>query len=218
MDILLLCDDMWHPGEAVSYGLKFLKEQGHCYDTIMDAKDIVTPELLSGYEAVIIAKGNALTGANSQAPWFEKGVTLVGPEGYRRYVENGGGLLFLHGGATFRREQCPDMLELLGVEFLGHPRQCPVKLQIKDKGHPIMRGVSEFTILQDEHYQMKVLADDMQVFAQTVSGAGAYPAGMARDIGRGRVCVLTPGHNAFVLNQPEYQRVILNALEWLKGK
>ncbi len=215
MNILLLCDDYWHPGETVRYGLRFLTEQGHTVDTVMDAKDIVTPELLREHDVTIIAKGNALNGANHEAPWFEEGVTYVGPEGYKQYVEEGGAVLVLHAGATFRPEQCPAMGDFLGARFITHPRQCPVEFHVKNAGHPIMAGITDFTFPQDEHYQMEVLSEELEVFAETSSAAGTFPAGLARELGAGRLCILTPGHNAFAISYPAYQKVISNALRWL---
>jgi len=215
MKILLLCDDLWHPGETVQYGLRWLTEQGNTVHAVMDAKDIVTPELLREHDVTVIAKGNALNGANHEAPWFEEGVTYVGPEGYKRYTEEGGGVLILHAGATFQPEECPAMTEFIGVRFVTHPRQCPVEFHVKDAAHPIMEGVSDFTFPQDEHYQIEVRSDKLEIFAETSSAAGRFPAGLCRKLGNGRLCVLTPGHNAFVLSHPAYQKVIGNALRWL---
>lgn len=215
MKILLICDDLWHPGETVRFGLSFLIEQGHTLDTVMDAKDIVTPELLKSYDAVIIAKGNALNGANSKAPWFEDGITYVDPNGYKKYVEEGGAILALHAGVTFTPERCPDMSAFLGTRFVKHPPQCPVDFKVVKPDHPIMKGIQNFTFPQDEHYQIEILYDNPDIFAETESAAGSFPAGLARTYGEGRLCILTPGHNAFAINVPEYQKVILNSINWI---
>ena len=218
MKVLLLCDDLWHPGETVQYGLNFLVDKGYTLDTVMDAKDIVTPELLRSYDAIIIAKGNALTGANSTAPWFEDGITFVPPEGYKQYVEAGGAVIAMHSGVTYSPERCPGMSDFLGTCFKGHPPQCPVKFRVTTPTHPIMKGIENFTFPQDEHYQIDILCDDAEVIFETVSEAGTFPAGIVRQIGKGRLCILTPGHNAFAINYPAYQKVILNALDWVTGK
>lgn len=213
MKVLLLCDDLWHPGEAVRFGLDFLVEQGHSITTVMDAKDIVTPELLRAHDAVIIAKGNALNGANAQAPWFEDGITYVDPKGYQRYVEEGGAMLVLHAGVT--AHGCQAMTDFLGVKFVTHPPQCPVEFRVTDPESPIMDGVEAFTLPQDEHYQIEVLSDRLHIFAETVSNGRSYPAGLSRDYGNGRLCILTPGHNAFTISYPPFRKVICNALRWV---
>ncbi len=218
MKILLLCDDRWHPGETVRRGLDFLAEQGHTVDVVMDAKDIVTPALLRENDVTIIAKGNSLNGGNYEAVWFEEGVTYTGPAEYKSYVEEGGAVLVLHAGATFQPAECPGMTDFLGARFITHPRQCPVEFHVKDPRHPVMEGISDFTFPQDEHYQMEVLSKELDIFAETSSAAGTFPAGFSRKMGKGRLCILTPGHNAFAIDHPEYQKVILNALHWLTGK
>lgn len=218
MKVLLLADDLWHPGETVRYGLNFLVEKGYTLDLIMDAKDIVTPELLKEYDAVIIAKGNALNGANSKAPWFEDGITWVDPNGYKKYVEEGGAILFLHAGTTYNINRCPDMANVLGTSFISHPPQCPVDFKVTNPDHPIMKGVTDFTFPQDEHYQLDILNDELDIFAETISSAGAQPAGMTRTYGDGRICILTPGHNAFAINVPGFQTVVINALDWITKK
>lgn len=215
MKILLICDDLWHSGEAARFGLSFLAEQGHTIDTVYDAKDIITPEYLSTHDVTIIAKGNSLTSANHTAPWFEEGITWVDPTGYQKYVEEGGGVIFLHAGTTFHGDNCPAMSAFLGVEFKGHPPQCPVEFHVTNPDHPVMKGISDFTFPQDEHYQIEITAKDLEVFAESKSTAGSFPAGLGRELGNGRVCVLTPGHNAFAINYPEYQKVINNALDWV---
>lgn len=215
MKVLLICDDLWHPGETVRYGLNFLTEKGHVLDVVMDAKDIVTLQLLREYDAVIIAKGNALNGANAQAPWFEEGITYVDPNGYKKYVEEGGAILVMHAGATYTSERCPSMSAFLGTRFITHPPQCPVEFKVANANHLIMEDIHNFTFPQDEHYQIEILDERLEVFAQTSSPAGTFPAGLSREYGNGRLCILTPGHNAFAINYPEYQKVLLNALDWI---
>lgn len=213
MKLLLIADDYWHPAEVLTRGLAFLRENGHTLDVVMDAKDIVTADMLRAYDTVIIAKGNALVNGNQHA-WFDDGVTLVGPSGYREYVENGGSLLALHAGISFTREDCPEMTDFLGAAFLMHPKQCPVEIRLTLPGHPVCEGVSDFRIRQDEHYFIERTEGEGAVFAESVSAHGVQPAGIARTLGKGRLCLLTPGHNMYVYQNPMFQRLLLNAVEW----
>ena len=43
MNILLLCDDLWHPGEVVTRGLRPLQKLGYALDVVTAPKDILTP-------------------------------------------------------------------------------------------------------------------------------------------------------------------------------
>ncbi|MGI6315256.1 MAG: ThuA domain-containing protein [Christensenellales bacterium] len=217
MNILVLCDDLWHPGEVIRRGLTPLEKEGFTLDFVCDAKDILTKSMLDDYDVIISAKGNALNCGNASAPWFEDEVTAVMPEDFRAWTEAGGGFIALHAGNTYSMARRPDMASFIGNEFLGHPRQCPIGLEITAE-HPVTAGVKNFTF-RDEHYQLKMLAEDARPLFDTVSEAGGrQPGGYVREMGKGRLCVLTPGHNCAVLRHPLFQRLLSNAIRWCGKK
>lgn len=220
MKILVLCDDIWHPAEVIERGMACLKktEYGKEYefDYVMDARDILTPELLREYPVVVNAKGNNLTSGND-ALWMGDGISEVGPEELRAYVEAGGGLLSLHSGNSFRAATCPGYTQLVGNSFVKHPARCEVRLLITQR-NPITEGVEDFSV-RDEHYELDHLTDDRDEFMISESDAGGrQTAGYTRQIGQGRICVLTPGHILSVFENPQYQRLICNAVEWCAGR
>ena len=215
MKILILCDDKWHPAEVVERGLAFLAEEGHALDFVRDAKDILTPAFLGRYPVVINAKGNALTGAND-APWFEEGVTEAGPEELREYVEAGGGFLSLHAGNSFKAEENKAYTDFVGNSFVKHPPRCTVRVTV-DRTHPVTEGVHDFEI-RDEHYELEHLAADILPLLSTVSESGGkQTGGYVRSIGKGRLCVLTPGHILSVWENEEYRKLVRNAVFWCAG-
>jgi len=89
MKVLVICDDIWHPGEVIARGLKPLEKKGYELDVVMAAKDILTKDMLYEYEVIINCKTNSHSPGNASAPWFESGVTAVMPEDFREYVEAG---------------------------------------------------------------------------------------------------------------------------------
>ena len=68
--------------------------------------------------------------------------------------------------------------------------------------------------MRDEHYIMEI--DDLEAnhFLSTTSEHSAQSGGWLREEGDGRVCVLTPGHNAEVWLHPEFQTLLRNGLLW----
>lgn len=218
MKILVICDDIWHPGEVIARGLKPLEKKGYELDVVMAAKDILTKDMLRDYEVIINCKTNSHSPANASAPWFEPGVTAVMPEDFREYVEEGHGFIALHSGTCYSEKRQKEMTELIGCEFLGHPPQCTIHAGFV-KEHPVLAGVEEFDF-RDEHYRINVLAEDADVFMTTTSDseAGTQVGGYTRQVGKGRLCVLTPGHNCAVLLNPQYAKMICNALDWCAGK
>lgn len=216
MKVLLICDDIWHPAEVIKMGLESWKQEKYEFDVIMTAKDILTPELLREYPVVINAKGNAVNAANC-APWFEEGVTEAGPEEFKKYVEEGGGFLSLHAGNTFMEESCAGYCNFVGNSYKTHPLRCPVTVR-PVRNHAVTKGVCEYTE-RDEQYVLKILAEDIDVFLEAETAEeGKQVAGYTRMLGKGRVCVLTPGHTLAVWKNAEFRKLLSNAIDWCAGQ
>lgn len=218
--ILVICDDVWHPAEVIEKGMGPLASDKYQFEFVKAAKDILTPEMISEYPLIICCKGNSINAANT-APWFENTVTEVMGGEFRSYVEQGGAFLSVHAGNVFLGDGdgVKEYTEFVGNRFLSHPLRCGVILK-KAKEHPIMRGVADEISIRDEHYQMEILAEDADIFLTSHSEpGGAHTAGYTREMGKGRLCVLTPGHTLSVWQNKEFQKIFLNAMEWcINGK
>ena len=216
MKVLILCDDIWHPGEVLKRGLKPLEKEDFDLDFVSSPKDILTDAFLRRYDVIVNARGNSHSAANSGAPWFEPGVTAVMPEDFRRYVEEGHGFLALHAGNTSRRPHA--MADFIGNDFIKHPPQCAVTVR-PVKEHPVTAGVEPFTV-RDEHYMIDVFAPDAEVILTSASDteAGTQTAGYVRQMGRGRFCSLTPGHNLAVYENENFLKLLKQALRWCAGE
>ncbi|MDD2268783.1 MAG: ThuA domain-containing protein [Eubacteriales bacterium] len=211
--VLVLCDDRWHPAEVIEKGLAARADGRFQFDVMKAVKDILTPERLKKYRLVICCKSNSVIAAND-APWFEYGVTEVCPEQFEEYVRAGGGFLAVHSGLAYMKERCPAYNALVGSTFIGHPPRCTVNLKVEKPAHPVMEGVGDFTI-RDEHYALEMLCDDADVFLKSTSETGGVqPAGYTREMGDGRLCVLTPGHTLDVWENESFMRLFTNAMEW----
>ncbi|MDR0291140.1 MAG: ThuA domain-containing protein [Treponema sp.] len=222
MRVLLLCDDYWHPGQVPIDGTSPLAEQGFQFDIITDAGDF-KPDMLGQYPAVLLCKCDEVSQADRQ-PWKTKAVQ----QAFVDYVEGGGGLLAVH-TATVPGKDTEALDRLIGCRFVNHPNACPVTVQ-PVKPHPITEGVGMFCEV-DEHYRLDIIAPDADILLASYSPpqgeeskyqedpyhnttAAICAAGFARGQGRGRVCVLTPGHNLAVWLNPQFQRLLSNALNW----
>jgi type 1 glutamine amidotransferase len=209
-NILVLCDDHWHPAEVIMRGIGSLKTDAFTFDFVSDAKDILYPEMLERYPVIISCKGNALNGSNNGV-WFEDGVTEVGVKELADYVKSGHGFLSIHAANTAKKDT--DFGNFVGNHFLGHPPRCSIKVEITGD-HPIVKGVENFTI-RDEHYHIECTAGDAVELFRTKSETGGDQIGAyVREIGKGRLCVMTPGHVLTVWENPAYQKLLLNALAW----
>lgn len=205
MRALVLCDDQWHPAADVQRGFIALLDSSFDCEFVTNGNAWSAAQL-EDFAVVVVAKANHIS-ATDQRPWL----TESNHSPFSEFVRLGGGLFLIHGGTCYK--DLPKMRGLIGGAFLSHPDQCPVTVEPKP-GHVITAGVQTFT-MRDEHYLMALDATDADVFLRTRSRYGVQPAGWTRLEGNGRVCALTPGHNLEVWLQPEFQKLLMNGLNWL---
>ena len=234
INILVLCDDRWHPAKTVRAGLAPIEdaEDGEAeggrgnemrFDWIENARDW-SGESMSAYDVVILSKSNNVS-STDESPWMTEAVE----QAFVDYVRQGKGLLAIHSG-TAGYKQARAMRALLGGVFDHHPEQCAVTVGAVEPStpgpfpHKGGRGGREedgsrqaFTC-KDEHYFMEMEGSDANVFLKASSQHGEQPAGWTRQEGSGRVCVLTPGHNVEVWLEPTFQSLLRAAIYWCAGK
>jgi len=226
MNILLFCDDGYHPGNVPIEGMKPLEKKGYKITAVKDATSF-DPGMIKNYDVLVMSKCDNIS-AENKGSWKTKEVQ----KSIFEFVENGGGLLVTHNGIVKGDET--DLLDnLIGCYFESHPNDCPVTVGMI-KPHDITNGVNIFTEI-DEHYHLKILRDDVDILAasyappqgekskyETESYFNApefiAPCVLVRTEGKGRVCVLTPGHTLKVWLNSEFQKLLENALVWVANK
>ncbi len=203
--VWVLCDDRWHPGQVVIDGLRPLESAGYAFkfSKKIDRIDLGT---LRQYPVVILSKSNNTT-QEDLSPWATEAVQ----QAFDDYVSEGGRLLVLHSGTASYQDE-PILRKLIGGVFVQHPEQCLVSLLPKGS-HPITEGFQAFTE-KDEHYFMEKDDPEAVHFLEAKSEHGSETGGWTRKHGKGKVCVLTPGHNLPVWLHPEYQKLLNQSLRW----
>ena len=223
--ILVICGDIWHPAEVIRAGFSCLTEFYDQMTFMEDAKDMLTAADLQQYELIICCKGNHLTSGNS-VTWFEDGVNECTPRDFEDYVKNGGGFLAVHAGASFTEKNMAEntitpareYINFVGCQFVTHPPRCPVTYSVLDVPHPVTAGVETFCE-RDEHYQIEMSVDDALVLMESSSDhAATMPAAYVREVGMGRLCTLIPGHILAVWQNPQFQKLLVNAMNWCMNK
>lgn len=132
-----------------------------------------------------------------------------------RFVESGRALVGIHNAAdTFTDSEA--YVRLIGGRFRHHPDQLDIAMEITDAEHPIMVGIEPFTV-KDELY---LFADydpaNVHLLAQTRSydDNGPVPLSWTREQGAGRVFYVSLGHNQTTLEDPAWQQLFKNGVEW----
>jgi type 1 glutamine amidotransferase len=137
------------------------------------------------------------------------------------FVNAGGGFYSLHNNShvsltskTYR--------EVQGGAYIGHPTLRPFKVRVTNPGHPIVQGIKDFMVNDEQHYveydkdpKYKLLeAENIDGLTYDKYGAKSI-AGWAYDFGKGRVVFTSPGHTVHALWEPEYVKLQRRAIRWL---
>ncbi len=130
-------------------------------------------------------------------------------EALDRYVKNGGALLVLHNGICIAKNE--KLKELIGGSFVSHPEQEILKYTFTQ--HRITEEISPFE-LKEEPYQFDLCDGPRTLLMNYRYSDELYPAAWCREVGKGRVVYLSPGHTAEQFKQPEYGKLIRNSLLW----
>jgi uncharacterized protein len=207
MRAIVFCDDRYHAAATVRAGLAPLGAEDFEFDWVENAA-AWQPESLRAYPVAVLSKSNAIA-QNDPRPWLTGGKENV----FGAYVREGGGLVIVHSGSA-SYAQVPPMRALAGGAFLHHPPECEVILEPKPN-HLLTHAATAPFAIWDEHYFMALDDPTADVFLHSRSVHGVQPAGWTRIDGKGRVCVLTPGHTVEAWLHPSFQILLRNALHWV---
>jgi len=139
----------------------------------------------------------------------------------RDFVQNGGSALFFH-NVTDVGSSNADFRHVLGSAYAGHPPIRPFKVKVKRSDHPIMEGITDFVVTDEQHF-MEYDKDPKHILMESVNEEGlthremgtTAPAVYAYEYGKGRVCYLEPGHLLTAHWNPMYRKLKHNAVRWL---
>lgn len=171
--------------------------------TMTDDMAVLTPENLAKYDVIV----NFTTFVE---PTEEQANALLAA------VQGGKGFVSIHGGtATFWNS--PGYVDMVGGKFAVHDpnKMFDVKISTARKvayPHPITEGVPDFSI-QDELYIIEGDMTQWEILARAEGHAIIYN----KTYGQGRVHNNALGHDGRALNVPEFQTLVLNAIEWAAG-
>jgi len=94
-----------------------------------------------------------------------------------------------------------------GVDFTVH---------IEDPNHPITRGVKDFTI-HDETYCRYSVSPKAKVIATTDEPTSEKAIGWTLGCGKARTCFIINGHDGKAYENPNFRKLVANAICWAAG-
>lgn len=209
--VFFLAGDYWHPAETVQpLAEKLFPESEWRLIFTEDPKAFLAleeaPDLIVSIKDPV--ENNQIPTPNwCDEAWMDRLLTDV--------REHGTGLMIVHAAMADLKRDHPLVTQVVEALFTGHPAQCPVTFRPVGE-HAILEGVTSFTFPEnDEHYMMDMIdGARVDVIAQTESWHGTQPGLWVKEMGRGRVCCVTPGHTTENLLCDGYLRVLQNAAAW----
>jgi uncharacterized protein len=127
----------------------------------------------------------------------------------------GQGIFVLHHGLVAYPDW-PTWSEICGIE----PRHAEVALgqtvsvQVLDPTHPITRGMTGFDVL-DETYQMPSAGEGSTILLTTEHPRSMRTLGWTRRYREAPVFCFQSGHDGLVYANPNFLRIVGNAVRWL---
>lgn len=205
--VLVIWDDIYHPEKTYTEITHRLFD-GDDWNLILtyDARDQLRMQ----------PKPDLVVNFTIGRPDGHEDLTLEEQEQILKQVESGVNALYVHAGFACIQANTP-VFEVARGRFASHPEpHNPVYCcAIPGIEHPIMKGVEPFEE-PDEHYFCNVDIERVQPFMVSRSIQGTEIAGWTHQIGKGRVCGITPGHNAPMLDK--MYRLLDNAAHWCVGE
>ena len=133
--------------------------------------------------------------------------TLGAHDGWREYWD-------IIGGHYMHKEG-----EIAGKQYSKSNFTHGVDLAVKivDTEYPVTRGVKDFTI-HDEAYGNFFVAPGVHLLMTTEHPKCGHNVGWTKTYGKSRVCYLLFGHDEKAWQNPNYQTLLLNAMQWTVAK
>ena len=150
-------------------------------------------------------------------------------DAFRHWLEQGGGLLALHGAGGDPRYDWRWYVDtVLGAQFIGHtysPQFQQGVVEVAEPAHPAMRPLPARWQREEEWYAFdrvpsghgtRILArlDEGSYAPEPGQRMGDHPVVWTRCIGQGRVFYSALGHKAETYSEPLHLRMIDGALGW----
>jgi type 1 glutamine amidotransferase len=209
---LALIGDRYHSPVYIRDGLApaFLRE--NIPVTFLENVAALNAGTLKDYQLLVILRDGMNWPGGYDKPYVQW-MTEDQQQAIWDFVQAGGGFLPLHnaqgiyppGGLYYK---------LLGGDYGGHPEPYVFTIRVENKNHPITAGVEDFEIF-DEQHMVKYYLDQEHLLLRSISRANkAAAAGWWREVGKGRLCYLAPGHTPEALGHPMMQRLLRNAMRW----
>ena len=176
---------------------KFLTGAG--FDVLItEDRDHFRPEAIKPFDVIV-----DYTTGEDLAP--EQAQGLLGG------IIEGKGFIGVHSAADSFMNT-PGYIHMVGGRFLTHPEPIELTFNILNPHHPVMAGIEDFRMVE-ELYLMETYGH-FELLISTYYKGFDRPVAWVKPYGKGRVFYTALGHGKEQTENPNFQRMIVNAVRW----
>jgi type 1 glutamine amidotransferase len=182
--------------------------------TMSDDKSILAAPSLGEYDVLVM--GTGFTRSQRDPDGTVKRLKDLTPEqerGIFDFVRGGKGFVGIHGTGWWIGGEA---VALCGGHANWHPPGLEFTVNVEDANHPIMAGLSDFTV-NDEIY-MSAWDPTVQVLATATWADRKHPMAWTHGYGQGRVFFTTLGHGPNTFEVEPVRRMLGSAALWTAGR
>jgi type 1 glutamine amidotransferase len=225
---LLVISGGRHPYEESTPVLNdFLTSAGHQVTVTEDASVLSNESQMNGYDALVFntRRENAPGAPDLRLASEEQA-------GMKRFINSGKGFVCLHISGCLP-DHWSEYHDITGGGWISgtsfHPPYGHFTVNVSDNSHPGVQGVTDFDT-NDELYMGLAIKEGNEVFITGTASdgvhpwgpdrqptdmpGGTFPLGWTRKYGQGNVFVLLLGHDGQSFQTPEFQKIVLNGVDW----
>jgi len=222
MKALILSGGTLHPyNEERSLKVKEILEQVNIQSVITEDLNFLASSQLKDFNIIII---NCVYCTHERWPGQEKDpnwhyeFSEASRNGVLKHLHSGKGLLALH-GATVCFDDWPEYKKILGAWWewggkCGHSPYQEHQMKVRVDSHPIVAGLSNFSIL-DELYYCPQITDKVESFITAEWEGVEHPILWVRLYGEARVCYCALGHDGKSFENRTFQVLLKRSALWV---
>jgi hypothetical protein len=146
------------------------------------------------------------------------------------WLKQGKGLVVLH-HAIASYQAWPEYSQIIGAHYYlektvvhgvqksrsTYQHSVHFRIRIVDPAHPVTKGIEDFDIY-DETYNLFDVAKEVHPLLTTEEPLSNRVIAWAKNYGPARVVYLQSGHDHFAYENPNYQRILKQALRWAANR
>ena len=225
---LLVISGGRHPYEESTPVLEgFLRSAGHDITVTEDASILSRSSDLNAFDALVFN-----TRRENVANFADMALAKGEQDGMKEFINSGKGFVCLHISGC-RPSEWAEFHDITGGGWISgtsfHPPYGQFTVNVSQASHVGVAGVSDFST-NDELYMGLAIKNGNDVFltgttqdgthpwgpdrAPTSMPGGTFPLGWTRTYGQGKVFVLLLGHDGQSFQTPEFQKIVLNGVDW----